>query len=100
MANGDCLQSRKSKVAFRFFTATSNQDVTFQTTNLGGPTAPGWPVLNPNTFVNTSMTHTYIFSPTLLNEFEIGYHRQVSLTDQTEPIKYSDFVVNTPSSDN
>src|SRR5216684_2305371 len=82
------------------FRLHSGSDLTFIGTNLGGPTAPGWPVLNPNRFVNTTLAHTYIFSPTLVNEFEIGYHRQWSFFEQAEPVKYSDFGVNAPSYDN
>ena len=100
MANADYLQSAKSKFAIRFFTATSDQVTTFPAANLGGPTAPGWPVLNPNKFYNASVTHTFIFGPNLLNEFQAGYHRSAALTDQSEPIKFSDFGVNAPSYDN
>lgn len=100
LANADYLQSSRSKFAFRFFSAGSDQTVTFPGTNLGGPTSPGFPVLNPNQFRNAAVTHTYIFSPALLNEFEIGYHRTVSFTDQQEPIKFSDFGVNAPPYDN
>ena len=100
MANADYIQSTKSRFAFRYFMANSDQDITFQTANLGGPTAPGWPVLNPNKFKNASITHTYIFSPSLLNELELGYHRQWVLTNQTEPVQFSDFGVTAPSYDN
>ena len=100
MANADYVASSKSRLTYRLFLANSDSDLTFIGTNLGGPTAPGWPVLNPNRFVNTTLAHTYIFSPTLVNEFEIGYHRQWSFFEQAEPVKYSDFGVNAPSYDN
>jgi hypothetical protein len=100
MANADYVASSKSRLTYRLFLANSDSDLTFIGTNLGGPTAPGWPVLNPNRFVNTTVAHTYIFSPTLVNEFEIGYHRQWSFFQQAEPVKYSDFGVNAPSYDN
>jgi outer membrane receptor protein involved in Fe transport len=100
MVNSDYLPSSKSRLAYRLFLANSDQTTTFPPTNLGGPTAPGWPVLNPNRFVNTTLTYTYIFSPLLVNEFEIGYHRQWAFTEQSEPIKYSDFGVTAPSYDN
>jgi len=100
MANFDYLQSSKSRLSYRLFLANSDQTTTFPPTNLGGPTAPGWPVLNPNRFVNTTLTHTYIFSPSLVNEFEAGYYRTWAFTQQSEPIKYSDFGVTAPSYDN
>ncbi|HLJ46248.1 MAG TPA: carboxypeptidase regulatory-like domain-containing protein [Bryobacteraceae bacterium] len=100
MANVDYLLSAKSRLAYRLFLANSDEDITFQTANLGGPTAPGWPVLNPNRFVNTTLTHSYVFTPSLVNEFEVGYYRQWAFTNQTEPVKYSDFGVNAPSYDN
>jgi hypothetical protein len=99
MTNADYLPSAKSRLAFRFFWANSDQTITFPPTNLGGATAPGWPWLNPNKFRNVSLTHTYVFNPTLLNEFEIAYHRQWAFTFQTEPVKYSDFGVNAPAYD-
>lgn len=100
MANADYLPSSKSRLAYRLFLANSDQNNTLIGTNLGGPTAPGWPVLNPNRFVNTTLAYTSIFSPTLVNEFEIGYHRQWSFFNQAEPIKYSDFGVTAPAYDN
>ena len=100
MANADYLPSTKSRLAYRLFLANSDQTTTFPGANLGGPTAPGWPVLNPNRFVNTTLTHSYIFTPTLVNEFQVGYHRQWAFTQQSEPIKYSDFGVNAPAYDN
>jgi hypothetical protein len=100
LANADYLPSSKSRLAYRLFLANSDQTQTFIGTNLGGPTAPGWPVVNPNRFVNTTLTYTYIFSPTLVNDFEIGYHRQWVFFDQVEPVKYSDFGVAAPAYDN
>jgi outer membrane receptor protein involved in Fe transport len=100
MANADYLPSSKGRLSYRLFLANSDQTTTFPTANLGGPTAPGWPVLNPNRFVNTTLAHTYTFTASLVNEFEIGYHRQWAFTNQSEPIKYSDFGVNAPSYDN
>jgi len=100
MANSDFLPSARSKFAFRYFYANSNQTTTLPATNLGGPTAPGWPVLAPNKFHNASLTHTFIFSPALLNEFEAGYHRTYINTDQVEPLQYSQLGISVPPYDN
>src|SRR5439155_16937956 len=77
-----------------------DQTTTFPGTNLGGPTAPGWPLHNPNRLENTTLPHTYMFGPAVVNEFEAGYHRQLAFTQQSEPVKYSDFGVTAPSYDN
>ena len=100
MANADYAVSAKSRISYRLFLANSNQTTTFPATNLGGPPAPGWPVLNPNRFVNTTLSHTYVIGPALVNEAQAGYHRQWVYTQQSEPISYSDFGVNAPSYDN
>ena len=100
MANADYVPTAKSRISYRLFLANSDQATTFPAANLGGPTAPGWPVLNPNRFVNTTLSHTYIFSPLLVNEFEVGYHRQWVFTEQSEPVSYSDFGVTAPAYDN
>lgn len=100
MANADYVMSARSKLALRFFFANSHEDETFPTTNIGGPTAPGWPVLIPNKFYNASLAHTFIISPALLNEFEAGYHRVWVQTNQSEPLQFSQVGINTPSYDN
>ncbi|MCU1273095.1 MAG: hypothetical protein JWO48_526, partial [Bryobacterales bacterium] len=99
MANADYLPSARNRLAYRLFLANSDQTTTLPGTNLGGPTAPGWPLLNPNRFVNTTLSYTYIASPALVNEFEVGYHRQWAFTQQAEPVKYSDFGVTAPAYD-
>ncbi len=100
MANSDYLPSAKSRFAFRFFYANDNTTETFPPTNLGGPTAPGWPWLIPTKYWNASVTHTYILTPSLLNELDLGYHRTWSYTQQAEPLQYSQVGINAPSYDN
>ncbi len=100
MANSDYLPSAKSRFAFRFFYANDNTTETFPGTNLGGPTAPGWPWLIPTKYWNASISHTYILTPSLLNELDLGYHRTWSYTQQAEPLQYSQVGINAPSYDN
>ncbi len=100
MANSDYQQSARSKFAFRFFTANSNEDQTLPAANIGGSTAPGWPVLIPNKFYNASITHTFIVNASIINEFQAGFHRTQILTTQSEPLQYSDVGINAPSYDN
>jgi len=100
MANGDYLPSEKHRIAVRFFTAQDNTTETFPVANIGGATAPGWPQTIPTSYQNATITYTFIASASLLNELEAGYHRTFAYNDQSEPMKYSDLGINTPSYDN
>jgi hypothetical protein len=100
MANSDYQQSARSKFAIRFFAANSHEDETLPAANIGGGTAPGWPVLIPNKFYNASITHTFIVNASLINEFQAGFHRTYVQTQQSEPLQYSQLGINTPSYDN
>jgi hypothetical protein len=86
MTNADYEMSTKSKLTGRFFFANSGITYTLPQTNLtGGGSPPGAPVNLTQDFRNFSLTHTYIFSPTLLNEAEIGYHRIFGTFTQSFP---------------
>ena len=100
VTNGDWLQSDKSKFAVRFFFANSHDNKSLPATNIGGPTAPGFPVLTANHFRNLSVTHTYVINPSLLNQVEFGYTRQFVNRDQHEVFQYSDIGVTAPDFDN
>jgi len=100
LANGDYLQSDKSKFSFRFFLGNDNQDVSLPGTNIGGPTAPGYPTLQTTGFRNIAFSHTYAFSPTLFNEVNFGFHiTHVDLV-QKEAFNYSDVGITVPPYDN
>jgi len=99
LTNGDWLQSDKSKFAVRFFFANSHDNKSLPVTNLGGPTGPGFPVLTANQFRNFSVTHTYLFTPRLLNQAEFAYTRQFVNVDQHEAFSFSDVGVNAPPFD-
>ncbi len=100
MANSDYLPSEKSRFAFRYFFANDNTTQTFPGANLGGPTVPGWPLVIPAKYWNASLTHTYILTPYLLNQLELGYHRTFVYNQQSEPLKFSDVGINAPPYDN
>jgi hypothetical protein len=100
MTNGDWLQSDKSRVAVRFFFANSHDSKSLPAANLGGPTSPGFPVLDGNRFRNFSLTHTYLFGTNLLNQAEFGYHSQRVNVLQKEAFNFSDVGVNVPAFDN
>jgi hypothetical protein len=69
VTNVDFLQSAKSKLAAKFF--FSDQSVT-ETLFVSTPGSPD-PFTTDHR--NLSLTHDYIFSPTLLNQVEFGFHR-------------------------
>ncbi len=100
VASGDYLQSEKSKFSVRFFLANDNQDVTLPATNLGGPTAPGFPALTDTRFRNISFSHSYAFSPVLFNQLDFGFHITHVNLKQQEAFNFSDVGVNTPAFDN
>src|SRR5277367_6577046 len=86
MTNGDWEMSAKSKLMARFFFANSAIEYTLPQTNLtGGGSPPGAPVDLTQNFRNFSLTHTYIISPTLLNEAEVAYHRIFATFAQAVP---------------
>jgi hypothetical protein len=86
MTNADWEMSAKSKLMARFFFANSGITYTLPNTNLtGGGSPPGAPVNLTQDFRNFSLTHDYIFSPTLVNEAEVAYHRIFATFAQAVP---------------
>jgi len=88
MTNADWMQSDKSQWQVRFFFANSSQINTLPGANLGGPTAPGFPYGTKEHFRNVTLTYNHTFSNNLLNQAEIGYHRQGSGDIQSEVFTY------------
>jgi len=90
MTNADYEMSAKSKLSARFFFANSGITYTLPQTNLtGGGSPPGAPVNLTQNFRNFSLTHTYIISPTLLNEAELGFHRIFATFAQAQSFSWS-----------
>jgi hypothetical protein len=89
LVNVDYLHTAKSKLAGRFFFANSSQSQSLPASQVG-TTAPGFPVLAENRLRNFTLSHTYTFSSTLLNQAEFGYHRIEVPTIQQEVFKWSD----------
>ena len=86
MTNADWEMSSKSKLTGRFFFADSNITFTLPQTNLtAGGSPPGAPVNLTQDFRNFTLTHTYIFTPTLVNEAEVAYHRIFATFAQAIP---------------
>lgn len=100
MTNADWQISSKSKLEGRFFFSNSTTTFTLPTANLGGGTTPGFPVNLTNNFRNFSLTHTYIFSGTLVNRAEIAFHRTLGLFAQSQVFSYSQIGATVPAFDN
>src|SRR5207244_4184964 len=94
--NADFLQSAKSRFSARFFFADADQIATFPRTNFGGAPAPGFPQDTTQSYRNFSLTHLYTFSPNLINQAAVGYHRTKNAVIQNQPFKFSDIGVNVP----
>lgn len=100
MTNGDWRISEKSTLGARFFFANSDTAFTLPGANLGGGTPPGFPVNLTTNFRNASLTHTYLFSPHVLNQLALGYSRTFSIFDQSKVFSYSDVGATVPAFDN
>jgi len=95
ITNADWNQSERDQWQARFFFANSSQINTLPATNLGGPTAPGFPYDTKEHFRNFSLTYNHTFSNTLLNQAEISYHRQFSADVQQEVFSFPQIGVTT-----
>jgi hypothetical protein len=102
MTNADYEMSPKSKLMGRFFFANSGITYTLPQTNLtAGGSPPGAPVNLTQNFRNFSLTHTYIITPSLLNEAEVAYHRIFATFAQAIPgFTWSQVGVNVIPADN
>ncbi len=95
MTNADWNQSDTNQWQVRFFFANSSQQNSLPTANLGGSTAPGFPYDTRQHFRNFSFSYNHTFSNNLLNQAEVGYHRQYSNDSQQEAFRYSQIGVTT-----
>jgi hypothetical protein len=69
VTNLDYLQSSKSSFTERFFFSNG-----FTDQQLLDASVPGSPLTLDPQYRNVAVTHNYIFSPALLNQFEVAYH--------------------------
>ena len=100
MGNADYQSSSASKWAIRAFVANSTATQTLAEPGSGGGAVPGFPYMNGQDFRNFSIAHTRTFSPSLLNQAQIGFNRVVAGFEQVSPFKFSDFGINAPPFDN
>lgn len=97
MANGDYVMSNKSDLQLRYFMANTNATRTLPSPRPAGSPVPGFPFSNPVDFKNASVTHTYTFTPQLVNQLVLGYNRSSSLNNQSEQFSWSDIGSTVPS---
>ncbi|HET7114020.1 MAG TPA: hypothetical protein VFI57_10265, partial [Pyrinomonadaceae bacterium] len=97
MVNLDFLHTNNSKIYGRFFAGDSDLVQPFPTSQTGSPTVPGFPVFIPNKFRNLSLAHVYTFSPTLINQFDFGFHRTEVGNLQQELFTFAEIGVNAPT---
>ena len=69
MVNVDWLQSSKSKFAAKYFFSDATELQSLIWSNV-----PGSPVDGTQNYRNLSVTHDFVFSPTMLNQVEFGFH--------------------------
>ena len=99
MVNVDWVASSKSSFQERFFFANSEATFTLPLPQTYGNQLPGSPSKNPQNFRNFSLSHTYVFTPHLVNQAQIGFTRNFAGTDQSFPVTYSDLGVTAPGFD-
>ena len=97
MTNMEYNQSQKSRFDGRFFFDNDLTTRTLNYPNNPGSTVPGFPWGIKTHFRNFSLTHTYVFSPNLLNQFQFGFNRLYTVTSQGELFKWSDLGATVPS---
>ena len=94
MVNGDYLVSDRNKIAVRYFGALSNVEwsTLYET--------EGFPLFQPERFDVASITDTYTLSPTLVNEFVVGFHRSTSDQSYGNAFTFSSLGMTVPAEDN
>jgi hypothetical protein len=94
MVNADYLVSNRNQISVRYFGATSNVDWTtlYET--------EGFPLYQPERFDVASIGDTFTLSPTLVNQFLVGFHRSTSNQSYGNAFTFSSLGMNVPAQDN
>jgi len=92
--NADYLPRSNSRFSARFFLANDDQTVTFPGNGLN-PTGniPGFPSPGDSEFRVLSISHSYTFHNSWLNDARLGYVRTRTSTEAKTPFKWSDIGV-------
>lgn len=97
MSNVDYMQSEKSRWQGRFFLTNSTATETLPPSNTVGTSVPGFPYDITSNFRNASITHTYTFTPSLVNQLVFGFNRTFAQKLQGELFSWSDIGSTVPS---
>jgi hypothetical protein len=100
VTNADFLHNDHNTFSGKFFWSDSTQSSTLPATQLGGPTAPGFPTVLNSGYRNFSLTYVHTFSPNMLNQADVAFHRSTVALSQQEAFNYSQIGVNAPAFDN
>ena len=100
ITNADFLHNDKNTFSAKFFFANNNQTSSLPATQLGGPTAPGFPTVSDGGYRNFSLAYTHSFNPHLLNQAQVAFHRSTVKLNQQEAFTFSGIGVNAPAFDN
>lgn len=99
IANFNWLRTDRSQLQLRFFAGTNHTTFTLPGSSLTRTAVPGFPYFNANNFYTLSLTHTYTFSPNLVNRLEGGFNRSFSTLLQGEAFRWSELGATVPFSD-
>lgn len=95
MINLDFLHTANSRFEGRFFSASSTQLVPKLFTNIPGATS-----LARARFRNLSVSHSYIVSPNVVNQIQLGFHRTFTAGGPPDPpgpvLRFSEVGITAP----
>jgi hypothetical protein len=93
-ANTDYVPRSNSKFSAHFFLADDDQTVTFPGNGLNASgNIPGFPSPSDSEFIVVSLSHSYTFRNSWLNDARIGYLRSGTNTEARTPFSWSDIGV-------
>jgi hypothetical protein len=96
VGNVDHSFSEKHRGAVKYFYARLPSTLPFES---GGANVPGMGETDGKSNLNIALHDTYAFSPTLLNEFRVGYSRNYMIQTPVEPITATSIGIRRPVTD-
>ena len=101
LANFDFLHTNRSTFSLRTFFSDGDNESTIASPPFGvGTSLPGFPVLLKSSFRTVSVTHNYLLTNNLANQFSFGFLRTLGRTTQQEAFTFADIGVIAPPNEN
>lgn len=101
LANFDFLHTSRSTFLLRTFFSDGDIQSTIASPPFGvGTSLPGFPVLLKSSFRSASLTHNYLVSSNLANQFSFGFLGTLGRTTQQEAFAFNDIGVTAPPNEN